>query len=74
MTKPIEEAGIIEIRREDVRRLVNVGAQLVDVLPAGHYDDEHIPGAINIPLARLGREASRLRRDRAIIVYCHDFQ
>jgi rhodanese-related sulfurtransferase len=68
------EAGIIEIRREDVQRLVSVGAHLVEVMPRQHYDEEHIPQAINIPLGRLGREAGRLARDRAIIVYCYDYQ
>ena len=64
-----------EIAREDVRRLLDEGAQLVDVLPAADYEREHIAGAVGIPLARLGREAtSRLPRDRAVIVYCHDYQ
>jgi rhodanese-related sulfurtransferase len=65
---------MIEIDREDVQRLIGVGAQLVDVLPRQHYDEEHIPGAINIPLGRLGKEVGRLPRDRAVIVYCHDSQ
>ena len=74
MSKPFHDVGVTEIRREDVQRLVSVGAQLVDVLPRPHYDEEHIPGAISIPLGRLGREAGRLPRDRAIIVYCYDYQ
>jgi phage shock protein E len=61
-----------EITREDVRRLLDQGAYLVDVLPADEYDREHIAGAVSVPLARLGREVHRLPRDRAIVVYCHD--
>jgi rhodanese-related sulfurtransferase len=63
-----------EITREHVRRLLGEGAHLVEVLPAEEYEREHIAGAVSIPLARLGREANRLPRDRAIIVYCYDYQ
>ena len=41
--------------------------------PAEPSEEEHLPGAISIPLARLGREAAdRLRRERPIVVYCWD--
>jgi rhodanese-related sulfurtransferase len=51
------------------------GAQLVDVLPRGEYEEEHLPGAINIPLKELDREtAAQLERDAPVIVYCHDYQ
>ena len=63
------------IFRDEVRRLVEEGAQLVDVLPREEYEDEHLPGAINIPLKELDRESTaRLRRDAPVIVYCHDYQ
>ena len=63
------------IFRDEVRRLVEEGAQLVDVLPRDEYEDEHLPGAINIPLKELDRETTaRLRRDAPVIVYCHDYQ
>ncbi len=32
------------------------GAVLIEVLPSQEYEDEHIAGAINIPLKRLNRE------------------
>jgi 3-mercaptopyruvate sulfurtransferase SseA len=39
------------IERQEVQRLLAVEqAQLVEVLPAAEYEDEHLPGAINIPL------------------------
>jgi rhodanese-related sulfurtransferase len=63
------------IFRGEVRRLVEEGVQLVDVLPREEYEDEHLPGAINIPLKALDRETTaRLRRDAPVIVYCHDYQ
>ena len=66
----------IAIFRDEVRRLVQEeGAQLVDVLPREEYEDEHLPGAINIPLKELDREMiARLNRDAPVIVYCHDYQ
>jgi len=61
--------------RDEVGRLVEEGAQLVDVLPRHEYEDEHLPGAINIPLKELDRETTtRLRRDAPVVVYCHDYQ
>ena len=64
------------IFRDGVRRLVQEeGAQLVDVLPREEYEEEHLPGAINIPLKELNREMiARLNRDAPVIVYCHDYQ
>jgi rhodanese-related sulfurtransferase len=64
------------IFRDGVRRLVQEeGAQLVDVLPREEYEEEHLPGAINIPLKELDWETiARLNRDAPVIVYCHDYQ
>ncbi len=45
-------------------------AQLVEVLPPAEYEEEHIEGAISIPLKNLDREAhERLDRDRPVVVY-----
>jgi rhodanese-related sulfurtransferase len=64
------------ISRDEVRGLLEKeGAQLVEVLPREEYEEEHLPGAINIPLKELNREAgARLRREAPVIVYCHDYQ
>ncbi len=63
------------ITRDEVRALLARGAQLVDVLPAEEYAEEHLLGAINIPIKTLdAASTARLRRDRAVIVYCHDLQ
>jgi rhodanese-related sulfurtransferase len=63
------------IDRHQVQRLCAGGAQLIEVLPAGVYEDEHLPGAINIPLKHLDRQAiASLRRGQPIVVYCHDSQ
>ena len=63
------------IDRNEVQRLLAEGAQLVDVLAEAEYADEHIAGAINIPLKTLDAETARqLDRGRPVIVYCHDYQ
>lgn len=54
---------------------VKVGdrGQLVDVLPAAEYANEHLPAAVYIPLKQLdATSAARLDRDRPVVVYCHD--
>jgi rhodanese-related sulfurtransferase len=61
------------IDRERVRRLMEQGAQIVDVLPAEEYRQDHLPGAINLPLRQIEAEADRaLDRARPIVVYCAD--
>lgn len=62
-----------EIHRNDVLRLIGLGAQLVEVLPPEEYAEKHLSGAINLPLKELNAATViRLRRDRPVIVYCHD--
>ena len=61
------------IGREEVRRLLEAGASIVEVLPPAAYAEAHLPGAINLPLAELDRRApSELPRDRPVFVYCQD--
>ena len=62
-----------DIDREAARRLIAEGAQLVEVLPASEYAEDHLPGAINLPLRRLEKEANAtLDPSRPIIVYFWD--
>jgi rhodanese-related sulfurtransferase len=61
------------IERAEVRRLLDEGAQLVEVLPAEEYKEDHLPGAISIPLRHIDADGvSLLDRDRPVIVYCWD--
>jgi len=62
-----------EIRREEVRKMVVAGAQLVEVLPSPEYEEDHLPGAIHLPIRKLETEAlTVLDRNRPVIVYCWD--
>jgi rhodanese-related sulfurtransferase len=57
----------------DLKRLLDQGVQLVDVLAPDEYADEHLPGAINIPLKQLDADSvARLDRRKPVAVYCHD--
>ena len=61
------------IVRDQVKELVAGGAQLIEVLPADEYMEDHLPGAQNIPLRQLNREtAATLDARRKVIVYCWD--
>jgi phage shock protein E len=62
-----------EIDRDGVRRLVDEGAQLVEVLPPNEYAEEHLPGAINITLRGIEGDARDvLDPARPVVVYCWD--
>ena len=64
------------IDRDELQRLWrDEGAQLVEVLPADDFGDEHLPGAVNLPLKELDRRsAASLEASRPVIVYCYDYQ
>jgi len=63
--------GVVD--RERLRELVDEGALLVEVLPANEYKEDHLPGAISLPLRRLEKEARDvLDMARPVIVYCWD--
>jgi rhodanese-related sulfurtransferase len=56
-----------------LQELLDGGGQLVEVLPAAEYADEHLPGAISLPLKQLdATTAAQLDPARPVIVYCWD--
>ena len=62
------------VNRDELQRLIVDGAQLVEVLPADEYEEEHLPGAIHLPLKSLTRQTAEAALDRArpVVVYCWD--
>ena len=64
----------IDIGRSEVQRLLREGASIVEVLPSEQFADEHLPGAISLPLETLTPHtaAQLLDRDAPVIVYCND--
>jgi rhodanese-related sulfurtransferase len=64
-----------EVGTHDARRMHREGAQFVEVLPKSEYDEEHIPGAVHIPLRDLeGLAPGLLDPARPVVVYCWDYQ
>ena len=62
-----------KVTAEQVRDLVDAGGQLLEVLPREEYEEQHLPGAISLPLKELDADAvAGLSRDKAAIVYCWD--
>ncbi len=62
-----------DLQRQDVQRLIQASAQLVEVLPRDEFEEDHLPGAINIPLRAIETEAgNKLDKNRPVVVYCWD--
>jgi rhodanese-related sulfurtransferase len=73
LNEPGSHPLVKPIQLEEVRRLLDQGVQLVEVLPREEYEEEHLPGAINIPLKELDADTTaQLVPDRAVVVYCWD--
>ena len=64
----------IDIARTEVQRLLANGAQLVEVLPAQEYANEHLPGAISVPLENIRNATQILTKERKVIVYCQNVE
>ncbi len=62
-----------DIDRDRVRHLMEHGVPVIDVLPAREYDEDHLPGAINLPLRKIEAGATRtLDPSQPVVVYCAD--
>lgn len=58
---------------QELQALIEGGVQLVEVLPRDEFEDEHLPGAVNIPLGSIDRDATHmLDPARPVVVYCYD--
>jgi rhodanese-related sulfurtransferase len=65
----MEEAGR-EIDRAEARKLIDQGAQLVDVRADHEWEAGRIVGATHLPLDELADRADEIDRDRPVILYC----
>ena len=64
--------GVGAIGAQDVVRLMNQGALVLDVRSAEDYAAGHIRGARSLPAAQLAEGSDALKRykDKPVIVYC----
>jgi rhodanese-related sulfurtransferase len=59
-----------EVSREEARKMVEEGAQLVDVRADHEWDAGRIAGATHIALPELPERTSEIDKDRPVVVYC----
>ncbi len=59
-----------ELSREEARKLIADGAQLVDVRAEHEWEAGRIEGAAHLPLDELDERAAELDEDRPVVVYC----
>ncbi len=52
------------------KELVKNGAQLIDVRSQGEFSGGHIFGSENIPLQSIAGNLGKIKKDKAIIVFC----
>ena len=66
-----------ELDTDALRRVLDVSdtdVQLLEVLPPDDYDEEHLPGAVNAPMANLEDAATNLDPAKPTVVYAFDLQ
>jgi len=59
-----------EVSREEARKMVEEGAQLVDVRADHEWEAGRIAGAKHVPLPELPQRTSEIEQDRPVVVYC----
>ncbi len=60
----------MELKPEEAQKLVEDGAQLVDVRTDHEWEAGRIVGATHIELGELDRRAAELDRERPVVFYC----
>ncbi len=59
-----------EIDRAEARKLIEDGAQLVDVRADHEWEAGRIEGATHLPLDELAERAGEIDRERPVVLYC----
>jgi rhodanese-related sulfurtransferase len=59
-----------EVSRTDARKLIDEGAQLIDVRADHEWEAGHIAGASHITLPELPQRTAEIDKDRPVVVYC----
>jgi len=56
--------------KTDYAALIRQGAIIVDVRTPAEYKSGHIKGSLNLPLDSLGKNLSKLKKDKFVICCC----
>jgi len=59
-----------EVSREEARKLIDEGAQLIDVRADHEWEAGRIAGAEHVPLPQLPQRIGELDKDQPVVVYC----
>jgi rhodanese-related sulfurtransferase len=59
-----------EISRDEAQKLIDDGAQLIDVRAEHEWDAGRIAGATHLPLAELAERTGEIDRERPVVLYC----
>jgi len=59
-----------EVSRDEAQRLIEDGAQLIDVRAEHEWDAGHIAGATHLPLDELAERTAEIDRERPVVLYC----
>jgi rhodanese-related sulfurtransferase len=59
-----------EVSREEAKKLIDGGAQLVDVRADHEWEMGRIEGATHLPLAELAERTGEIDKDRPVVLYC----
>jgi rhodanese-related sulfurtransferase len=59
-----------EVSREEARKLIDEGAQLIDVRADHEWEAGRIAGATHISLPELAQRTGEIDKDRQVVVYC----
>jgi rhodanese-related sulfurtransferase len=65
----MSEAGE-EVSREEARKLIEAGAQLIDVRTEHEWAAGRIAGATHLPLAELSQRTGEINKERPVVLYC----
>ena len=56
--------------KADYAALIRQGAIIVDVRTPGEYKSGHIKGSVNLPLDSIGKNLTKLKKDKCVICCC----
>jgi rhodanese-related sulfurtransferase len=59
-----------EVSRDEAQKLIDEGAQLIDVRAEHEWEAGRIPGATHLPLDELAGRAGEVDPERPVVLYC----
>ena len=62
--------NIFSNTNDDLKKIVNDGAFLVDVRSPDEYKSGHVKGSVNIPLDQIGKQIAKFKGKTNIVVFC----